>query len=189
MILPIRVYGDPDLRVSAEAVDENSDELQKLIDDMIETMHGAAGVGLAAPQVGRTERIFVVDLAPLAAELEEEGEVAPEGPIVFVNPELVEEDEEESDYEEGCLSIPEIREMVTRPVSLRVRYRDRDLTPQEMHVSGMLARVIQHEYDHLEGILFTDRISAFRRRLLKRRLQSIKEGEVQAEYPLVTPVV
>ena len=187
MILPIRVYGDLSLREPTDPVEDDSDELQQLIDDMIETMRGAAGIGLAAPQVGRDERLFVVDLSPLAEELEEEGEEVPEGVLVFINPEITSKPGDECEYEEGCLSIPEIREMVERPASIRVRYLDREFKEQELEAEGMLARVIQHEYDHLEGVLFTDHISAFRRRLLKRRLKAIKEGDVEAEYPLAVP--
>ena len=188
MILPIRVFGDPSLRQATQMIEENSDDLQQLLDDMIETMHGASGIGLAAPQIGRDERVFVVDLAPLAAELKEEGQNVPEGPLVFINPQLTGQSSDTCEYEEGCLSIPDVRELVTRPVSVRVEYRDREMQLRHMEAEGMLARVIQHEYDHLEGVLFTDHISAFRRRLLKRRLQAIKEGEADADYLLESPV-
>jgi len=182
MVLPIYVYGAPVLREQTEDVHENSPALQQLIDDMIDTMHGAAGIGLAAPQVGRMERLFVVDLTPLAEEGEQPD--IPSQPMVFINPEIIAEGETETEFEEGCLSIPDLHETVIRPEAVRVRFLNRAFEPQEMTVDGMMARVIQHEYDHLEGILFIDLISPFRRRLLRRRLREMARGEVDAEYPL-----
>lgn len=185
MILPIYPYGAPILREQTEDVAENTPALQQLIDDMFETMRGASGIGLAAPQIGRRERLFVVDLTPLL-EKEQEPPAHPEDyqPMVFINPEIVEEGEEEVEYEEGCLSIPELREPVVRPERVRLRYLDRDFVPHEREVGDFLARVIQHEYDHLEGILFIDRISALRRKLLQRRLRDIANGEVETDYPM-----
>lgn len=180
MILPIYVYGAPILTSATERVVSNSPELQTLIDDMIETMHGASGIGLAAPQVGRSERLFVIDLSPL----EMEDEQIPDGPMVFINPEILEESIEEDEFEEGCLSIPDVREYVVRPEGVRMKYQDRELNSHVLEAEGMLARVIQHEYDHLEGILFLDYLSAFKRRLLKRRLREMTQGRVQADYPL-----
>jgi peptide deformylase len=189
MILPIRVYGDPALRVQADDVTEDAPELQQLIDDMIETMHGAAGIGLAAPQVGRTERLFVVDLSPLMDEMTPEERAAlPPQPMVLINPEIVAESEDETEFEEGCLSIPDVREIVVRPERIRIEYLDRHFEPQTLEVEALLARVIQHEYDHLEGVLFVDHISAFRRRLLRRRLREMAKGKVDADYPLATSV-
>lgn len=185
MVLPIYVYGEPVLREKTVDVTENTPEVQQLVDDMIETMHGASGIGLAAPQVGRSERIFVVDLTPLAEEIEEEGQEVPEQPMVFINPHIVEEGESDCEFEEGCLSIPDLREIVVRPDRVRLTYLDRNFEPRELDAHGLLARVVQHEYDHLEGVLFIDRISPFRRRLLKRRLREMARGEVEAEYPLV----
>jgi peptide deformylase len=185
MVLPIRLYGHDALREETDPVEENTEALQELIDDMIETMHNAAGIGLAAPQVGRTERLFVVDVQPMAAEMEEDGEPVPSQPMVFINPEIVDEGDDETDMEEGCLSIPEVREVVTRPERVRVRYRDRDFEEQELETGSVLARVIQHEYDHLDGVLFTDYLSSFRKRLLRRSLRQMKEGEIEADYPLV----
>lgn len=191
MILPIYPYGSPVLRTETTPVEQDSPELQQLLDDMIETMHGASGIGLAAPQVGRTERLFVVDLSAVAGDLEEEvGEVPDwaQGPLAFINPEIVDADEDElCDYEEGCLSIPDIRENVVRPDHIRVRFLDRSLEPHEVEASGMLARVVQHEFDHLNGILFIDHISPLRRRLLKRRLREMAQGRVEADYPLADP--
>lgn len=181
MILPIRVFGDPVLKERATDVTENTPELQQLIDDMIETMYGAAGIGLAATQVGRRERVFVVDVTPREDEVEEE---MPPQPMVLINPEIVDSGNEKVEYEEGCLSIPDLNEPVTRPDRIRIRYLDRDFVEQELEVGGVLARVFQHEYDHLEGILFIDHLSPLRRRLLKRRLREMAKGNVTAEYPV-----
>ena len=186
MVLPIHVYGHDALRQETEPVEENTDDLQSLIDDMIETMRNAAGIGLAAPQVGRTERLFVVDLTPMADEMAEAEEPLPPQPMVLINPEIVEESDETVDLEEGCLSIPEVREAVTRPERIRMRYLDRTFEEQEIEAGHMLARVLQHERDHLDGVLFTDYLSSFRKRLLQRPLREMVNGEVEADYPLVT---
>ena len=186
MVLPIYVYGHDALRQETEPVEENTDDLQSLIDDMIETMRNAAGIGLAAPQVGRTERLFVVDLTPMADEMAEAEEPLPPQPMVLINPEIVEESDETVDLEEGCLSIPEVREAVTRPERIRMRYLDRTFEEQEIEAGHMLARVLQHERDHLDGILFTDYLSSFRKRLLQRPLREMVNGEIEADYPLVT---
>jgi peptide deformylase len=186
MIRPIYVYGHDALREETDPVEENSEDLQSLIDDMIETMRNAAGIGLAAPQVGRSERLFVVDLTPMADEIEEAGESLPPQPMVLINPEIVAESDDTTEMEEGCLSIPEVREAVTRPERVRMRYRDRDFEEQEVEAGHMLARVLQHERDHLDGVLFTDYLSSFRKRLLRRPLREMVDGEVEADYPLVT---
>jgi len=187
MILPIYVYGEPVLREDTVSVEENSEGLQQLIDNMIETMYGAEGVGLAAPQVGRRERLFVVDVSPFFQDMTpEEVAALPPQPMVCINPEIVWESEDTTNVEEGCLSIPDVREVVTRPEAIRMTYQDRDLELQEVEVGSFLARVLQHEFDHLEGVLFVDYLSAFRRRLLKRRLRDIARGQVDADYPLST---
>jgi peptide deformylase len=185
MVLPIHLFGHESLRQETDPVEENTEALQALIDNMIETMHNASGIGLAAPQVGRSERLFVVDVTPMAAEMEADEEPVPPQPMVFVNPEIVAEGDTSVDMEEGCLSIPEVRETVSRPERVRVRYRDRDFEEQTLETGSVLARVVQHEYDHLEGILFTDYLSSFRKRLLRRSLREMKNGEVEADYPLV----
>lgn len=192
MILPIYTYGQPVLRQRAAEIEGDSPELQALIDNMIETMRGATGLGLAAPQVGQALRLFVVDLSGLAEDLAEENEgVVPDyamGPLVFINPEIVlDEDSERVDWEEGCLSIPDLRETVWRPDRLRVRYQDRAFETHEVVAEGSLARVIQHEFDHVDGVLFVDHISPLRKRLLQRRLKAMARGEVEAEYPIEPP--
>lgn len=186
MVHPIYVYGTEALRQETEPVEENSDALQALIDDMIETMYAASGIGLAAPQIGRSERVFVVDASPMADEAAEEGEPLPPQPMAFINPEIVWESEAACELEEGCLSIPDVREMVMRPERVAIRYRDRDFNEQEIEVGSVLARVIQHEYDHLDGILFLDHLSAFRKRLLKRTLKRMARGDVETDYSLAT---
>ena len=188
MILPIYTYGQPVLREPAAAVEGDSPELQALIDDMIETMHGADGVGLAAPQIGRSLRLFVIDVSGYADEIGEElGEVPSwaEGPLVVINPEItVPDDAEPSDFEEGCLSIPDVRETVSRPDRLTVRFLDRHFAPREIAAGEFFARVVLHENDHLDGVLFTDKLSALRKRLLGRRLRAMQRGDVEADYPL-----
>lgn len=185
MILPIRAYGDPVLRAEAKPVEQDSDELQRLIDDMIETMRGAEGAGLAAPQVGRSLRLFVADLTSALQALppEKRPEVPPQ-PMVCINPELVRESEAEAEFEEGCLSIPNLPERLWRPERVTLRYLDRTFQPQEIEVYGPLASVLQHERDHLDGILHIDYISPFRRRLIKRRLRQITRGDFGSEYPM-----
>ncbi len=184
-ILPIRLFGDPVLRQQTEPVESVGNELCKLIVDMVETMHNAEGIGLAAPQVGRREQLFVVDVSPLLDEIPEDlrGDL-PEQPMVLINPEIMWESEEEEEFEEGCLSIPDIREPVVRPESVRLTYQDETMKEHTLTVDGILARVIQHEYDHLEGVLFTDHISSFRRSILKRKLTGISQGKVEATYPV-----
>ena len=189
MILPIYVYGQPVLRQPATPVDADSPALQALIDDMVETMKGAAGLGLAAPQVGRTERLFVADLSPYQEEVTEDYDgVVPDfarEPEAFINPEILAEvPETEIEFEEGCLSIPDIREVILRPDRLRVRWTDRRFEQHEAEARGVFARVFQHELDHLDGVLFLDHLTPLRRRLLKRRLKNIAEGRTDADYPI-----
>nr|BCX01453.1 MAG: peptide deformylase [Bacteroidota bacterium] len=181
-ILPIYAYGHPILRAPARPVEGDSPELQQLIEDMLETMYQAAGIGLAAPQVGHSLRLFVADLAQPSGGEGHRGR--PGKPEVFINPEILAVSDVEVEYEEGCLSIPEVRERIWRPEVIRVRYQDRDFRWHEEEMGGLRARVFQHEYDHLEGILLIDRISAFRRRLLRRKLEDIAQGRVQVDYLL-----
>ncbi|NND71341.1 MAG: peptide deformylase [Rhodothermales bacterium] len=185
MILPIVTYGSEVLRQRAKEIEGDSPQLQKLIDNMIQTMHGASGIGLAAPQVGVSSRVFVVDLSIWYEDETEMDPDLPDQPMVFINPVLVDPAETESVYEEGCLSIPEIREDVSRPDTIEVDYTDRYWVRHKLHATEMLARVILHEHDHLEGILFIDHITPFRRRLLRRRLKEITVGNVEADYPLL----
>jgi peptide deformylase len=189
MVLPIYAYGQPVLRERATEVESDSPELQALIDDMIETMGVAHGAGLAAPQVGESLRLFVADLTSYAEDLAEDNDgVVPDyatGPLVFINPELiVEEGAPEIDMEEGCLSIPDLRETISRPDVLRIRFLDRHFREHEWPVEGPLARVIQHETDHLDGVLYLDYLSPLRRKFLSRRLKAIARGDCEADYPM-----
>lgn len=190
MILPIYTYGQPVLRQRAAEIEALDEDLQRLADDMVETMRGATGIGLAAPQVGRAVRLVTVDLTVID-DLPEAGVPGadPSGALVLVNPEIgPAAAAEPAEYEEGCLSIPDLRETVVRPDRLVLRWRDRAFAPREADAGGMLARVVQHEIDHLDGVLFVDRISPLRKRLAMRRLRAMARGEVEAEYPIRPPV-
>lgn len=178
--LPIYIYDDPLLRRKARAVREVDPELRKLADDMMETMRSAHGIGLAANQVGSLQRIIVVDVSGM----EETPDVPP---LVLINPEVVHE-EGSWTMEEGCLSIPDIREDVERPELVRVRFKDLDFKDHEIEAGGILSRVILHELDHLNGVLFIDRLGAVKRKLLRGRLNKIRRGEYEAAYPVASPV-
>ena len=182
-VLPIVTYNDPVLRAKASEITEDTEELQQLIDNMFETMYNSNGVGLAATQIGEEVRVFVLDADPVIKE--EEGEESLFGPEVFINPQIIELSEETIEFEEGCLSIPDIREKVIRPVDIKVRYLNRDFKEKELDASGWLSRVIQHEKDHLDGVLFIDYLGSFRKRLLKGKLSEIESGLKQVDYPVV----
>lgn len=189
MIYPIVAFGDPVLKTPAKDIpaDFPPAELQQLIADMYDTMYHAHGVGLAAPQVGKSIRLFVIDSEPMLDE-DEDGNPIVEEPTAapvkraFINPRMVSETGEEWGFEEGCLSIPGIREKVVRHATIVLRYEDENRQPREETFSGMTARVIQHEYDHLEGILFTDYASGLKKQLLKGKLARISKGDVSADY-------
>lgn len=186
MILPIVAYGDPVLKKRAEDIDQNYPNLKKLIDDMFETMYAAHGVGLAAPQIGKSIRLFVVDATPFAEGEDGDPECA-DFKRVFINPIIFEEEGEEWGFEEGCLSIPNIREEVMRKPIVKIEYYDENWDLYEEELDGFPARVVQHEYDHLEGVLFLDRISAFKKTLLKGKLADISEGDVHVNYKMRFP--
>ena len=182
MIYPIVAYGDPVLRKKAVEIEKGSIDIQELTRDMFETMYHAHGVGLAGPQIGKSIRIFVVDATPM------ENESVQDFKQVFVNPVMLEEDGTEWAFEEGCLSIPEIRQEVNRKPRLRLRYFDENWQEHEEEFDGLKARIIQHEYDHIEGVLFTDHLSPFKKRLLKSKLANISKGQVNVEYRMAFPV-
>ena len=182
-ILPIVTYDDPVLRKPTDPITENSDELQQLIDDMFETMYNANGVGLAAPQIGKTLQIFVIDADVMTEDDDEEREL---GPMVFINPKIVKKGEQQIELEEGCLSIPDVNDVVSRSEQITVRYLDRNLNEQELSVGGWNARVILHEYDHLHETLFIDYLSSFKRRMMRRKLKEIAEGRKETEYPVAS---
>lgn len=182
-VLPIVTYNDPILKKETEPISENSDELQSLIDDMFETMYEASGVGLAAPQIGKSIQVFVMDADAITEEIEDEEDL---GPIALINPKIIKKDDEKVKMEEGCLSIPEVRDDVSRSKSVTVAYKDRDFNDQTLQASGWIARVVQHEYDHLQGVLFLDYLSAFKRRLHKSTLKKIEKGKLETDYLLVS---
>jgi len=187
MILPIVAYGDPVLKKVAEEIDKDYPGLQQLIADMFETMYHANGVGLAAPQIGKSIRLFVVDAAPFAEDEEEGTEHLKDFKKVFINPIIEEESGEEWGFNEGCLSIPGIREEVFREETVHITYFDEHFNFHEEEFDGYAARIIQHEYDHIEGVLFTDKISPLRKRLLRRRLEEISQGAVDVKYKMRFP--
>jgi len=180
MILPIYAYGNAVLRKKGQEITAEYPNLKELIANMWETMENASGIGLAAQQIGLPIRLFLVDSHPVFEE-EEEGEGIRK---VFINAQKIEEDGEEWAYEEGCLSIPEITGDVERPSRLRLRYMDENFEEREEVFTGMNARVIQHEYDHIDGILFTEHLKPIRKRLIKRRLGKIKKGEIPLKYKM-----
>ena len=187
MILPIYAYGQPVLKKVAEDIDKDYPELKELIENMWETMYNAEGVGLAAPQIGLPIRIFLVDtLTPQEQDKEESGKEPTYQGIkkVFINAHMIEESGEDNTFEEGCLSIPDITGDVDRLDTVKVRYLDEDFNEHIEVYDGTNARVIQHEYDHLEGILFTEKLKPLKKRMLKRKLEKIKKGEIRAKYKL-----
>ena len=192
MILPIVAYGDPVLKKLAEEIDENYSDLQLLITNMFETMYKAKGVGLAAPQIGRSIRLFIVDGSPFADDEEEEQDPRAIGIVdfkkVFINPTIIEETGDEWAFNEGCLSIPKIREDVYRPETIKISYFNENWELQEEVFSGYAARIIQHEYDHIEGVLFTDHLSVLKRKLLQKRLLNISKGIIEIDYKMKFPV-
>lgn len=185
MILPIRAYGDPILHKQAKLVSKNSSEIQELIDKMILTMKHADGAGLAAPQIGIQLRIFVADLTGALSLLpENEQYQIPNQPMVCINPKIVYSSQEQEEFEEGCLSIPNLLINIKRPNRIKLRYLDRNFKQQEIEGIGSLASVLQHENDHLDGILHIDYLSSFRKKLIEKRLNQIKNGHLEAEYPM-----
>lgn len=187
MILPIVAYGDPVLRKMGEDIDQDYPDVQLLIDNMFETMYAASGVGLAAPQIGRAIRLFIIDTSGFVDEGEEDEEGLQGFKKVFINPEIVEEDGEEWAFNEGCLSIPDVREDVDRHEQIRINYMDRDFNEHEEVFTGLKARVIQHEYDHIEGVLFTDHLTPLKKRMLKGKLGNISKGKVSVGYRMKFP--
>ncbi len=186
MILPVIAYGDPVLKRKAQPIELNDDSIQPLIDNMFETMYNANGVGLAAPQIGKSIRLFIVDTVQI-----EDPKKKPDFKgmkEVFINAQVLDENGEEWKYEEGCLSIPNIREDVERKPNLKIHYFDRNWVEHTVDLDDLNARVVQHEYDHIEGILFTDKINPLKKRLLQRKLDKISKGKIRAEYKMRFPV-
>lgn len=185
MILPIIAYGTPVLRKVGIDIDKDYPNLAALILNMTETMNNAQGVGLAAPQIGKAIRLFLVDTTPFADDEEldeEEREFLGNFKKTFINAQIIEETGEEWVFNEGCLSIPDIREDVFRNETVKIEYYDENFKKHTEVLSGLAARVVQHEYDHIEGILFTDKLSSLKKRLLKKRLDNISKGKINPDY-------
>ena len=190
MILPIIAYGDPVLRKKATQVPPDYSNFNALIETMHETMYNAYGVGLAAPQIGLSIRVFIVDASPFAEDdslsVEEQNQLK-DFKCTFINAKILDETGDEWAFNEGCLSIPNIREDVIRKPKIKIQYQDRNFETHTKEFDGLLARVIQHEYDHIEGVLFTDKISNFKKRLIKGKLLNISKGKVNIDYKMRFP--
>lgn len=180
MILPVIAYGHPILKKVAKEIDKDYKDLKLIIENMWETMYHANGVGLAAPQIGLSIRLFLVD----TQQIDKDGETKIGVKKAFINAELIEEGGDFWSYEEGCLSIPNINGDVERQKSITIRYLDEEFKEHVEKFEGMNARVIQHEYDHVEGILFVEKLNPLKRRMIKRKLESIRKGKVDADYTL-----
>lgn len=185
MIYPIHVYGSPVLRKVAEEIDKDYPELNTIIENMWPTMEKSDGVGLAAPQIGLAIRLFIIDTEAMS----EDDESLKNFRKVFINAKIVEEEGEPWLYNEGCLSVPTIREDVSRKPKIRIQYYDENFNYYDEEYDGIKARVIQHEYDHIEGKLLVDRLSPLKRRLLKRKLMDISKGNVSVNYRIVSPLI
>ena len=190
MILPILAYGDPVLRKKGEVIDKDYPKLDELLDNMFETMYEASGIGLAAPQIGRSIRLFLVDASPFEddEDLSEEEQISL-GKLkkVFINAQIVEEEGDEWAFNEGCLSIPDVREDVFRQPDIVIEYQDENFKKHKDTFTGIAARIIQHEFDHIEGILFTDKLSPLKKRLIKGKLVNISKGKVTIDYRMRFP--
>ncbi len=190
MILPIVAYGDPVLRKKATPISSDYPGLDELIENMFETMYGASGVGLAAPQIGKSIRLFVVDATPFSDDedlTEAEQSRLKSFKKAFINPEIIEETGDEWAFNEGCLSIPGVNEDVFRCSNIKIKYQDADFIEHVEEFDGLLARVIQHEYDHIEGVLFTDKLSSLKKRIIKNKLGNISKGKINADYRMRFP--
>lgn len=186
MILPVIGYGHPILKKSAQPIDVDYPDLKKLISDMYETMYNASGVGLAAPQIGKSIRLFIIDTSPFDSEDFELNSGFKSASIkkTFINPEIIHQSGDIKSFEEGCLSIPNLREKINRKSKITLKYLDENFISHQENFNGIIARVIQHEYDHIEGILFTDKVSTFKKKLIKRKLNSIITGKVSVDYEM-----
>ena len=190
MILPIVAYGDAVLKKKASSIEKTHPNLEKLIDDMWETMYAAQGVGLAAPQIGESIRLFVVDGSPFANDKSidniEQRELK-SFKKVFINPEITAYSGPQEAFNEGCLSIPDVREDVTRLTTIEIEYYNEKFEQVKEEYSGISSRIIQHEYDHIEGVLFTDKLGPLKKKLLKTKLTQISKGKINPDYPMRFP--
>ena len=187
MLLPIIAYGHPVLKRKAEVISKDYPKLKELIDNMFETMYNASGVGIAAPQIGQSIRLFIVDTTPFSEDdslSDNERNQLKSFKKIFINPEIIEESGDDWSFDEGCLSIPNIRESVLRQPEIKIQYFDENFNKHVKSFNGLLARVIQHEYDHVEGVLFTDKLSSFKKQLLKKKLLKISLGKLSFDYEM-----
>lgn len=192
MIYPIVAYGDPVLRKETKEIDKDYPNLDAVLENMFETMYAASGIGLAAPQVGMPIRLFLVDATPFEDDedlTEEERTFLSTFKRVFINAKIIEETGDEWAFNEGCLSIPDVREDVFRKPKIKIQYQDENFETHVEEYDGLIARVIQHEYDHIEGILFTDKLSSFKKRLIKGRLTNISKGKIKIDYRMRFPAM
>jgi peptide deformylase len=192
MILPIVAYGDTVLKKKAKEIDKDYPELEGLIENMYETMYGAFGVGLAAPQIGLPIRLFLVDTEPFSEDedlSEKDKAQMKDFKKTFINAQILEETGDEWAFNEGCLSIPDVREDVFRQPKITIQYQDENFETHVEAYDGLIARVIQHEYDHIEGILFTDKLSSFKKRLIKGKLTNISKGKIKIDYKMRFPAM
>jgi peptide deformylase len=190
MILPIVAYGDPVLRKVGISIDADYPELEKLISNMKETMYNASGVGLAAPQIGKAIRVFLIDASPFADDedlSEKERIILKNFNRVFINPQIIKEEGKEWVFNEGCLSIPDVREDVLRKEKITIEYQDENFKKHTEVLEGLAARVFQHEYDHIEGVLFTDKLSSLKKRIIKKKLENISKGKIKSDYRMRFP--
>ena len=190
MILPIIAYGDPVLRKTGKEITKDYPNLDVLLENMFETMYEARGIGLAAPQVGLPIRIFIVDATPFEEDeelTEKERAFLSKFKEVFINPKIITETGDEWAFSEGCLSIPDIREDVFRNDTIKIEYLDKNFKKHIKEFDGIVARIIQHEYDHIEGILFTDKLSSLKKRLIKSKLTNISKGKIKVDYRMRFP--
>ena len=187
MILPIIAYGHPVLKRKAEVINKDYPKLKELIENMFETMYNASGVGIAAPQIGLSIRLFIVDTNPFSEDdslSDNDRNQLKSFKKIFINPVIIDEKGGEWSFEEGCLSIPNIREGVLRQKQITIQYHDENFNKHTDSFDGLLARVIQHEYDHIEGVLFTDKLSSFKKQLLKKKLLKISSGKLSFDYEM-----
>jgi peptide deformylase len=183
MILPIIAYGHSVLKRKSEDIDKDYPDLEKLIEDMFETMYATNGVGLAAPQIKRNIRLFIIDANPFKEDYPEAEGVKK----VMINAHILEEEGEEWSFEEGCLSVPDIHEAVMRQPKILIRYQDENWVQHEEWIEGITARIIQHEYDHIDGKIFIERLSGMRKMILKRKLNDISTGNITPKYRMIFP--
>ena len=190
MILPIVAYGENILKTKAVNITSSYPGLKKLINDMWETMYNANGVGIAAPQIGKSIRLFVIDASPFSEDKEisdDEISTLKNFKEVFINPEIIDETGDEWNFMEGCLSIPNIREDIKRKEKITIKYYNESFEEIELDLQGLAARVVQHEYDHIEGVLFIDKLSSLKKKLLKGKLNDISKGKIKTEYKMRYP--